>query len=191
MNEINKVEDVTSSRGAQWMGASGIIALAAQSLLGGNGNGNGVLGNLLGGNCNAQNGAVAALMAENARLKSEKYSDNAALEQSNRLLQNYLKPYGDAIAAGLADRAKMQAEIDCLKSTTELKLQLAAKDVALVKQEMTCCCTANATAIAQVQAILGNITKLVVPNSAICPGWGEAEVTVKTAAAAAAAAAAK
>lgn len=185
MNEINKVEDVTSSRGAQWMGASGIIALAAQSLLGGNGNGNGVLGNLLGGNCNAQNGAVAALMAENARLKSEKYSDNAALEQSNRLLQNYLKPYGEAIAAGLADRAKMQAEIDCLKSTVDLKLQLAAKDVALVKQEMTCCCTANATAIAQVQAILGNITKLVVPNAAICPGWGAAEVTVKTAAAAA------
>lgn len=189
MNEINKIDDVTSSRGAQWMGASGIIALAAQSLLGGNGNGNGVLGNLLGGNCNAQNGAVAALMAENSRLKSEKYSDNAALEQSNRLLQNYLKPYGDAIAAGLADRAKMQAEIDCLKNTVDLKLQLAAKDVALVKQEMTCCCTANATAIAQVQAILGNITKLVVPNGAICPGWGEAEVTVKTAAAGAASAA--
>lgn len=187
MNEINKVEDVTSSRGAQWMGASGIIALAAQSLLGGNGNGNGVLANLLGGSCNAQNGAVAALMAENARLKSEKYSDNAALEQSNRLLQNYLKPYGEAIASGLADRAKMQAEIDCLKSTVDLKLQLAAKDVALVKQEMTCCCTANATAIAQVQAILGNITKLVVPNGAICPGWGAAEVTVKPAAAAAAA----
>lgn len=188
MNEINKVDDVTSSRGAQWMGASGIIALAAQSLLGGNGNGNGngVLGALLGGgNCNAQNGAVAALMAENARLKSEKYSDNAALEQSNRLLQNYLKPYGDALAAGLADRAKMKAEIDCLKNTVDLKLQLAAKDVALVKQEMTCCCTANATAIAQVQAILGNITKLVVPNGAICPGWGAAEVTVKTATAAA------
>ena len=30
MNEINKVDDVTSSRGAQWMGASGIIALAAK-----------------------------------------------------------------------------------------------------------------------------------------------------------------
>lgn len=186
MNEINKVDDVTSSRGAQWMGASGIIALAAQSLLGGNGNGNGVLGNLFGGgNCNEQNGAVAALMAENARLKSEKYSDNAALEQSNRLLQNYLKPYGDALAAGLADRAKMQAEIDCLKNTMDLKLQLAAKDVALVKQEMTCCCTANATAIAQVQAILGNVTKLVVPNGAICPGWGAAEVTVQPAKAAA------
>ena len=186
MNEISKVEDVTSSRGAQWMGASGIIALATQALLGGNGNGNGVLGNLFGGgNCNAQNGAVASLMAENARLKSEKYSDNAALEQSNRLLQNYLKPYGDALAAGLADRAKMQAEIDCLKNTMDLKLQLAAKDVALAKQEMTCCCTANATAIAQVQAILGNITKLVVPNGAICPGWGAAEVTVKPATAAA------
>ena len=44
---------------------------------------------------------------------------------------------------------------------------------------------ANATAIAQVQAILGNITKLVVPNAAICPGWGASEVTVKPAAAAA------
>lgn len=186
MNEIRKVEDVTSSRGAQWMGASGVIALAVQSLLGGNGNGNGVLGNLLGGgNCNARNDAVTALMAENARLKSEKYSDNAALEQSNRLLQNYLKPYGDAIAAGIADRAKMQAEIECLKNTMDLKLQLAAKDVALMKQEMTCCCTANATAIAQVQAILGNITKLVVPNGAVCPGWGAAEVTVKPATAAA------
>ena len=55
--------------------------MAVQPLLGGNGNGNGVLASLLGGgNCNAQNGAVAALMAENARLKSEKYSDNAALE---------------------------------------------------------------------------------------------------------------
>ena len=43
----------------------------------------------------------------------------------------------------------------------------------------------NATAIAQVQAILGNITKLVVPNAAICPGWGASEVTVKPAAAAA------
>ena len=50
---------------------------------------------------------------------------------------------------------------------------------------MTCCCTANATAIAQVQAILGNVTKLVVPNGAICPGWGAAEVTVQPAKAAA------
>lgn len=185
MNEISKVEDVTSSRGAQWMGAAGIVTLATQALLGGNGNGNGVLGNLFGGNCNERNGAFTAIMAENARLKSEKYSDNAALEQSNRLLQNYLKPYGDALAAGLADRTKMQAEIECLKNTMDLKLQLAEKDLALAKQEMTCCCKENATAIAQVQAILGGVTKLVIPNGAICPGWGAAEVTVKPAAAAA------
>lgn len=189
MNEMNKIDDVTSSRGAQWMGASAVTALAALALTGGTGNGNGVLGNLFGGrNCGAENGAVAALIADNARMKSEKYSDNAALEQSNRLLQNYLKPYGDAIAASQAREAAMRAEIDCLKQTTELKLQLAQKDVALVKQELTCCCTANATAIAQVQAILGNITKLVVPNGAICPGWGNATVTVAPATTTAAAA---
>ena len=49
MNEMNKIDDVTSSRGAQWMGASAVTALAALALTGGTGNGNGVLGNLFGG----------------------------------------------------------------------------------------------------------------------------------------------
>lgn len=144
---------------------------------------NGGLANLLGGGCNAQMQAVMAEKdAKISRLEAEKYSDNAALEQSNRLLQNYLKPYGDAIAASQVQAAKMQAEIDCLKQTTELKLQLAQKDVAMVKQDLTCCCTANATAVAQVQAILSQITKLVVPNGSICPGWGDVSVAVKAAA---------
>lgn len=133
------------------------------------------LGGVVGGGANPQ---VQAVMLENAQLKAEKYSDNAAKEESNRLLQNYLKPYGEAIAARHVREAKMQAEIDCLKQTTELKFQLLQKDVALVRQDLTCACTANATAIAQVQSVLGNITKLVVPNGTICPGWGDAKVSV-------------
>lgn len=140
---------------------------------------NGGLANLLGGGCNAQ---MQAALAKISRLEAEKYSDNAALEQSNRLLQNYLKPYGDAIAASQVREAKMEAEIECMKQTMDLKLQLAQKDVALVKQDLTCCCTANATAVAQVQAILSQITKLVVPNGSICPGWGDVSVAVKAAA---------
>lgn len=44
----------------------------------------------------------------------------------------------------------------------------------------------NATNIATVNCIAGQVnqlfalTKLVVPNSSICPGWGEATVTVET-----------
>lgn len=137
------------------------------------------LGGVVGGGANPQvQAAMAEKDSEIARLKAEKYSDNAAKEESNRLLQNYLKPYGDAIAAGQVREAKMQAEIDCLKQTTELKFQLLQKDVALVRQDLTCACTANATAIAQVQAVLGNITKLVVPNGSICPGWGDVKVSV-------------
>lgn len=36
----------------------------------------------------------------------------------------------------------------------------------------------------QVDQLLG-LTKLVVPNSSVCPGWGEAQVTIKTEAASA------
>lgn len=151
----------------------GIAGTALGLLSGGNG-----FGGVLGGG-----GAVNALAekdAEIAQLKAERYSDNAAAEQSNRLLQNYLKPYGDAIAANQVTVAKMQAEIDCLKATQDLKTQLVEKDIALVKQEMACCCTANATAIAQVQAILSGLTKTVIPNGSVCPGWGDATVTVST-----------
>lgn len=176
-----RVEDSTSSRGAQWMGASGIIALAAQSLLNGGG-----LGGLLGG-CNTAHigGAAAAtaigdLNAKIAKLEAEKYSDAAALEQSNRLLQNYLKPYGEAISDSRAREAALRAEFEGFKRESSLQLQLVQKDMQLVKQEAQCCCTANATAIAQVQSILAGLTKVVIPNTSVCPGWGNVTVAPVT-----------
>lgn len=155
------------------------LGIAGTALGLANGGGGGVLSGLFGG------GGCAAALAEKdaqiAKLEAEKYSDNAAKEEANRLLSNYLKPYGDAIAASQVKEATLAAEIECLKKTQALEMQLMAKDIQLVKQELTCCCTANATAIAQVNAILSGITKTVVPNGAICPGWGAAEVTVKPA----------
>lgn len=151
----------------------GIAGTALGLLSGGNG-----LGGLFGGG--ASQAAISAKDAEIAQLKAERYSDNAALEQSNRLLSSYLKPYGDAIAANQVTVAQLKAEIECLKETQALKMQLVEKDIALVKQELTCCCTANATAIAQVNAILAGLTKTVIPNSSVCPGWGNATVSVST-----------
>lgn len=165
-----------ASKGVAGTGLGLGIAGTALGLANGGG---GVLSGLFGG------GGCAAALAEKdaqiAKLEAEKYSDNAAKEEANRLLSNYLKPYGDAIAASQVKEATMAAEIECLKKTQALEMQLMAKEVQLVKQELTCCCTANATAIAQVNAILSGITKTVVPNGAICPGWGAADVTVKPA----------
>lgn len=43
--------------------------------------------------------------------------------------------------------------------------------------QMSASIAANATSIAALQNCCSQITKLVVPNSAICPGWGSVTVT--------------
>lgn len=163
-----------ASKGVAGTGLGLGIAGTALGLING-GNVGGGLGGIFGGGTANQ---VQTLMSENAQLKAEASSAKANDILKENLLKDWLKPIADEVADSRVREARMQAEIDCLKTSMELKFKLAEKDVALVKQEMTCCCTANATAIAQVQAILGNVTKLVVPNSAICPGWGTATVTV-------------
>lgn len=39
--------------------------------------------------------------------------------------------------------------------------------------------------IAALQSVMQNLTKVVIPNGSVCPGWGEAQVSIKTQAAAA------
>ena len=72
-----EVSNTTSSRGAQWAGAGSLIALAAQSLLG-NGNGGGILSNILGGN--NTNAAITSLMMENSILKANADTDKKLVE---------------------------------------------------------------------------------------------------------------
>ena len=55
----------------------------------------------------------------------------------------------------------------------------------LVRQELDCCCKQMSSGLSSLTATVASITKLVIPNGAICPGWGAAEVTVKPATAAA------
>ena len=189
MVEEKTTYDGQGLKGALWTIAGTSIASVAQKLVSGVMNGGMGCGGR-GGNAvvvegmNAVgNGVIAELMAKNAKLEAEKYSDNAAKEQAERLLVNYLKPYGDAIAANQVVVARQQAEIDCLKKTQELEKQILYKDIELAKQEAKCCCEKNGIAIAALTRTVEGITKVVVPNSAVCPGWGEVDVTPATAAA--------
>lgn len=45
--------------------------------------------------------------------------------------------------------------------------------------QMSAAIAVNANSIGAIQGVLGQITKTVIPNSSVCPGWGE--VTVKPA----------
>lgn len=169
-----------ASKGVAGSGLGLGIAGTALGLLNAN-NGNGLLGNLFG---NGMNPAAAGILMEKdakiAKLEAEKYSDGAALEQSNRLLQNYLKPYGDAIAANQTALATQAAEIACLQKTQALELKLMSKEIELAKHEAKCCCEKNQIAVATLGQVLSGITKVVVPNTSVCPGWGNVTVTPAT-----------
>ena len=82
-----------ASKGVAGSGLGLGIAGLSVALLQGANNGNGILGGLLGGN-NYGN-ALAAVMAENAALKAENYSDKVAKEvyiQSQSELKSFAEP---------------------------------------------------------------------------------------------------
>ena len=123
-----------ASKGVAGAGLGLGIAGLSVALLQGANNGNGLLGGLFGNN-NCGN-ALAAVMAENAALKAENYSDKVAKEV---YIQNQteLKSFAEPVAKKLNDT-----------------------DVYLANME---------SRLKQAEYLLSQITKCVIPTSAICP----------------------
>lgn len=122
------------------------------------------------GGCRGGDGdsaAMQAVIAENAQLKAERYSDNKADALKENLLRDWLKPLSDRAAEQMAKEAKMEAEISCLKQTTDLKLQLAQKEIELARQEAKCCCEKTNMRVDCLEAKLAGITKTVIPAAAV------------------------
>lgn len=140
----------------------GIGALSLAALQGANGNG--LLGGILGGNNNQTN----ALMSELAREKAERFSEKTGSEIYNAMFSQYK---------------------ELAQATTNIDKRVAALEVAgplreqLVEQKIDCCCKQMSTGLASLQAVVNSITKTVVPNSSVCPGWGDVTITPATAAA--------
>lgn len=161
----------------------GIPALVLGSLgfLGSANNGNGgILGGLFGGgNCNQ----VSALMAENANLRAEKYSDNkdsevyVASRAENKALRDelmgFIRPLSDEASqnrervAVLESQMKSNAEIADLREKL-VRSELGAK-IDTVAQTCGCGIAQLNNAVAGVNNTLNQITHLVVPRTAICP----------------------
>lgn len=135
-------------------------------VLNSNNNGNGLLGGLLGGGNNNQ---MMALMSENATLKSEKYTDAQVAELYRAKVRD------DKELAVFA--SNIDKRVSALETAAPLREQIFDGKIALVAQSADCCCKAANTAIANLQATVNTITKLVVPNTAVCPGWGNVTIT--------------
>lgn len=176
------------------------IGGAALGLLN-NGCGGSVLGNLLGGNCGcrgagmvAESQYVASLLAENAMLKSENYSDKVARETyqqtlaDNKALRDelyaFIKPLAEEAANNRVNIATLAADQKCCCEKQELREQVIlgkVNEVALtLGGQINNLSTGFTNQINCINNTLANITKTVVPNTAVCPGWGNVTVTPAT-----------
>jgi len=156
------------------------VTMAGLALLNQTQNGQGgILGNLLGGGCNVSN-QVMTLMTENSMLKSENYADKVSNEVykqsvadntalSDRLLDKYISPMAQELADSKVREATMNAEIKCIKETSNLKEQLfnaRLNEVALVANNGL---TGLQGQINCLQQTVSGITKVIVPQTAVCP----------------------
>ena len=156
-----KTQDGTASVTSAGVGGAGLglgIAGTALGLL--NNNGGNILGGLFGGgqNCNA-------LMSELAKEKAERFAEKTGSEIYNAMFSQY------------KELAQATTNIDKRVSALEVAGPLREQ---LVNQRIDCCCGQMSAGLAALQNVVASITKTVVPNSSICPGWGDVTITPAT-----------
>lgn len=148
----------------------------------------GGLGGILGGCNNNQN---TALMAENGQLKAtmDSYKNTAdvytALRNEtemlgNRLLTSYINPMATEISNNRVEMARQEEQIKCLNKEMCLREQIMngkIDQVALIAQNGLTALQGQVSCLAQT---VNSITKTVVPNTSVCPGWGNVTVTPAT-----------
>lgn len=162
---------------------TGIIGTSLGALASGvlNGNGNGILGGILGGNTAPANDAMTAALWANMmqprtcgcesdhvvnRYEAAQAARIAELETQNKLLESNI--YTDQKISDVY--ARLDAKIGCLEN------QLADQRVYNATNTAAIGCIQS-----QIAQLMG-LTKLVVPNGSICPGWGNVTVTPAAAA---------
>lgn len=176
-----------ASKGVAGTGLGLGIAGTALGVLAGNNNGNGLLGGLFGGN----NNQLEALMADNAKLRAEKYSDrsvadvytalrNETKDLGERLLEKYISPLSQEAADNRTRVAVLEAKVQCDNEKALLREQLIEAKINncccemngkidTVAQTASCGIAQNANAIAALQNTVGAITATIIPQSVICP----------------------
>ena len=148
-----KTQDGTQHVASAGVGGAGLglgIAGTALGLL--NNGGNGLLGNLFGGcGCNNQ---ASQLMAELAKEKAERYTDQVGTE----VYKQFAK-----------ERNETQAQINALFAAIAQMDKTVSVNEAVNSERITC--------LGNKVSDIYSTFKLVMPNSSVCPGWGNVTIT--------------
>ncbi len=148
-----KTADGTHSVASAGVGGAGLglgIAGTALGLL--NGNGGNILGGLFGG-CGCAN-TTSQLMAELAKEKAERYTDQVGTEVYKQFAKERNETQGQ-ISALFAAIAQLDKTVSVNEAITGERVTCLRKDVNNIY----------------------DVFKLVVPNSSVCPGWGNVTIT--------------
>lgn len=123
---------------------------------------NGGLGNLLGGGGNTQYATKSdiAYSQELAKKDSE-----IALLKSEQNTEIKIADVYDRLITKINANQQAQAEWNATQSVNNCKMSNAI--------------AVNSNSISALENCCNSITKLVVPNNVICPGWGNVDVTIK------------
>lgn len=184
-----------ASKGVAGTGLGLGIAGTALGLLNNN-CGNGLFGGLFGGCNGARIGTgaelqyVSELQAKVQALEAEKVANTNIVSAFNQTVANdkelrtelyaFIKPLAEEAANNRVNIARLEEQQKCASEKAELREQILQGQIreqglALnskidqVASAAKCCCEANSTAIAGLQALVGKITQTVIPTSAICP----------------------
>lgn len=143
------------------------IAGTALSLLNNGGNGNGGLLGILGSGSGyvsqnelAMSQALAAKDSEIGLLKADKYTDQKIVE-AVAYVQGEMKELRNEVRANKDEQAGINLNQAVLNGTTNAA-------IGCINER-----------VAELRSVIGGITKTVVPNGVICPGWGDVEVTIR------------
>ena len=151
-----KTADGTHSVASAGVGGAGLglgIAGTALGLL--NGNGGNILSGLFGG-CGCGN-QTSQLLSELAKEKAERYTDQVGTE----VYKQFAK-----------ERNETQAQISALFAAIAQLDKTVSVNEAVTGERVTC--------LRKDVNNIYDVFKLVVPNSSVCPGWGNVTITPST-----------
>jgi hypothetical protein len=134
---------------------TGIIGTALSVLNGGG------LGNLLGGGCANQYATKTELAYAQELAKKD---SEIALLKSEQNTEIKIADVYDRLLTKINANQQAQADWNAAQAVNNCKLSNAV--------------AVNSNSISALQNCCNSITKLVVPNSSICPGWGDVTVSV-------------
>lgn len=153
MNENNDYASKGVGAGAL---TTGIIGTAGAVL-------SGAFGNIFGGGMGGGNAtlAISERDAKIAKLESEKYSDGKTQE-----LYNYTVSQNEKLSQFLCNVDK---RLYSLETAAPLREQILDGKIAQVADKVACCCSATNAALANLSAVVNNITKTIIPIDSVCP----------------------